>query len=65
MCGYKNVINKGKEFNVSGVVTLLMIEMSGYGVMKENYDLDDGVYLVVKIIIEVVCRCLVNESSIG
>jgi phosphomannomutase len=65
MRGYKNVINKGKELNASGVVTPLMIETSGHGAMKENYDLDDGAYLAVKIIIEAVRRRLANEPSIG
>jgi phosphomannomutase len=65
MRGYKNVINKGKELNASGIVTPLMIETSGHGAMKENYDLDDGAYLAVKIIIEAVRRRLANEPSIG
>ena len=65
MRGYKNVINKGKELNASGVTTPLMIETSGHGAMSENYDLDDGAYLAVKIIIEVVRRRLANEPTIG
>ena len=65
MRGYKNVINKGKELNAAGVVTPLMIETSGHGAMSENYDLDDGAYLAVKIIIEAVRRRIANEPSIG
>ena len=65
MRGYKNVINKGKELNKSGINTPLMIETSGHGAMKENYDLDDGAYLAVKIIIEAVRRRIANEPSIG
>jgi phosphomannomutase len=42
-----------------------MIETSGHGAMRENYDLDDGAYLAVKIIIEAVRRRLANEPSIG
>lgn len=53
MRGYKNVINKGVELNESGTETHLMIETSGHGAMKENYNLDDGAYIAVKIIIEV------------
>lgn len=52
--GYKNVIDKGIELNKQGVRTELAIETSGHGAMKENYMLDDGAYLVVKIIIEMV-----------
>lgn len=52
--GYKNVINKGLELNAEGVNTPLMIETSGHGAMAENYFLDDGAYLAVKIIIEAV-----------
>ena len=52
--GYKNVIDKGVELNAAGEETHLMIETSGHGAMKENYFLDDGCYLVVKLLIEVV-----------
>eukprot|EP00172_Hildenbrandia_rubra_P004250 Plantae.Rhodophyta-Hildenbrandia_rubra.ctg8203.p1 GENE.Plantae.Rhodophyta-Hildenbrandia_rubra.ctg8203~~Plantae.Rhodophyta-Hildenbrandia_rubra.ctg8203.p1 ORF type:complete len:631 (+),score=118.04 Plantae.Rhodophyta-Hildenbrandia_rubra.ctg8203:1851-3743(+) len=47
--GYKNVIDKGIELDAP-----LAIETSGHGAMKENYMLDDGAYLVVKILIEMV-----------
>ena len=56
MRGYKNVINKGVELNAAGTETHLMIETSGHGAMKENYNLDDGAYIAVKIIIEAVRR---------
>lgn len=56
MRGYKNVINKGVELNEAGTETHLMIETSGHGAMKENYNLDDGAYIAVKIIIEAVRR---------
>lgn len=52
--GYKNVIDKGSELNAQGIDTLLAIETSGHGAMRENYMLDDGAYLAVKIIIELV-----------
>lgn len=52
--GYKNVIDKGIELDASGIETQLAIETSGHGAMKENYMLDDGAYLAVKIIIELV-----------
>ena len=34
---------------VQGVETHLMMETSGHGALKENYFLDDGAYLVVKV----------------
>jgi hypothetical protein len=34
-----NVINKGVELNAAGVETNLMIETSGHGAMRENYNL--------------------------
>lgn len=52
--GYKNVIDKGVELNEAGTDCQLQIETSGHGAMKENYFLDDGAYLAVKIIIEMV-----------
>ena len=50
--GYKNVINKAEEFCDSGIDTPLAIETSGHAAFKENYFLDDGAYLVTKIVIE-------------
>lgn len=52
--GYKNVIDKGIELNDAGRETNLAIETSGHGAMRENWYLDDGAYLAVKIIIEMV-----------
>lgn len=64
--GYKNVIDKGIELNKKGVRTELAIETSGHGAMKENYMLDDGAYLAVKIIIEMVrLRLAGDERGIG
>ena len=51
MRGYKNVINKQKELNQNGIVCPLAMETSGHGALKENYYLDDGAYLAVKLII--------------
>ncbi|XP_012072247.1 phosphomannomutase/phosphoglucomutase isoform X2 [Jatropha curcas] len=52
--GYRNVIDKGVQLNKEGIETHLMMETSGHGALKENYFLDDGAYMVVKIIIEMV-----------
>ena len=48
--GYKNVIDKCVELNASGVYSPLAIETSGHAAFKENYYLDDGAYLVVKLL---------------
>ncbi len=50
--GYKNVINKAIELTESGEFCPLAIETSGHAALKENYFLDDGAYLVTKIVIE-------------
>ncbi len=50
--GYKNVIDKAVELCAAGVNSPLAIETSGHAALKENYFLDDGAYLVTKIIIE-------------
>ncbi len=50
--GYKNVINKAIELNEQGIFCPLAIETSGHAAFKENYFLDDGAYLVTKIVIE-------------
>lgn len=50
--GYRNVINEALRLNAEGVNCPLAIETSGHAAMKENYFLDDGAYLVTKIIIK-------------
>lgn len=49
--GYKNVINECRRLNGEGIVSPLAIETSGHGALRENYYLDDGAYLAVKLII--------------
>ncbi len=49
--GYRNVINKQIELNKQGKFCPLAIETSGHAAFKENYYLDDGAYLVTKIVI--------------
>lgn len=48
--GYRNVINKALELNRTGVDTQLAIETSGHAAFKENYFLDDGAYVIAKIL---------------
>ncbi len=51
--GYKNVINESKRLNlVECINSPLAIETSGHAAMRENYFLDDGAYLVTKIVIK-------------
>ncbi|MDE7439152.1 MAG: phosphomannomutase/phosphoglucomutase [Clostridia bacterium] len=51
MRGYKNVINKCKELNAKGEYSPLAIETSGHAAFMENYFLDDGAYVITKLLI--------------
>ena len=51
MRGYKNVIDECIRLNQQGIVSPLAIETSGHGALRENYYLDDGAYLAVKLLI--------------
>jgi len=50
--GYKNVINESLRLNAVGVESWLAIETSGHAALKENHFLDDGAYLVAKLLIQ-------------
>lgn len=50
--GYSNVINKAKDLNRDGFNALLAIETSGHAALKENDFLDDGAYLVTRLLIK-------------
>ena len=50
--GYRNVINESIRLNGMGQNSQLAIETSGHGAFKENYFLDDGAYIVTKLLIE-------------
>lgn len=50
--GYKNVINEQIRLQREGVNCPLAIETSGHAAFRENYYLDDGAYLITKIIIK-------------
>ena len=52
MRGYRNVINKQLELNAKGVNCPLAIETSGHAAFRDNYHLDDGAYLITKIVIK-------------
>lgn len=49
--GYRNVIDKAMELNAAGEYAPLAIETSGHAALKENYFLDDGAYLVTRILV--------------
>ncbi|XP_073139477.1 uncharacterized protein [Henckelia pumila] len=48
--GYKNVIDEAIRLNSVGEESHLAIETSGHGALKENNWLDDGAYLMVKLL---------------
>lgn len=50
--GYKNVINEAIRLNEEGKESHLAIETSGHAAIKENYFLDDGAYLISKILVK-------------
>ncbi|MGN0804251.1 MAG: phosphomannomutase/phosphoglucomutase [Candidatus Coproplasma sp.] len=49
--GYKNVINEAKRRNEEGEYCPLAIETSGHASYMDNYFLDDGAYLICKVLI--------------
>ena len=49
--GYKNVINEALRLNALGEYAPLAIETSGHAALMENYFLDDGAYLIVRLLI--------------
>lgn len=50
--GYKNVIDKAIELCDSGKIAPLAIETSGHAAFRSNYFLDDGAYLITRIVIK-------------
>ncbi len=49
--GYKNVINEAKHLNELGEYAPLAIETSGHAALMENHFLDDGAYLITRLLI--------------
>ncbi|MBE9222993.1 phosphomannomutase/phosphoglucomutase [Cyanobacterium stanieri LEGE 03274] len=60
--GYKNVINEAQRLNNENIESWLAIETSGHAALKENYFLDDGAYLVTKLLIKLAELKLENKS---
>lgn len=50
--GYKNVINEAQRLCAQGIDCPLAIETSGHAALRENFFLDDGAYLMTRIIIK-------------
>jgi len=50
--GYKNVIDEAIRLNRDGIECWIGIETSGHAALKENAFLDDGAYLITKILIK-------------
>lgn len=50
--GYRNVINEQLRLQSEGINCPLAMETSGHAAFRENYYLDDGAYLITKIIIK-------------
>ena len=50
LTGYRNVINRAIELDEQGENAVLAIETSGHAALKENYFLDDGAYLIAKLL---------------
>ncbi len=50
--GYKNVIDEAIRLTNGGQVCPLAIETSGHAAFKDNFFLDDGAYLITRIIIK-------------
>ncbi|MDE6373371.1 MAG: phosphomannomutase/phosphoglucomutase, partial [Clostridia bacterium] len=49
--GYKNVINEALRLNANGEYCPLAIETSGHAAFADNYFMDDGAYLICKLLI--------------
>ncbi|MCV2499037.1 phosphomannomutase/phosphoglucomutase [Melissococcus plutonius] len=62
--GYRNVINKMIELNNQGIQTELAIETSGHAAFKENYCLDDGAYVVAKLLM-LLPKLAANHQTLG
>lgn len=50
--GYRNVISEAKRLSAEGINVPLAMETSGHAAMKENYFIDDGMYLAINVICE-------------
>ncbi|XP_074577429.1 uncharacterized protein LOC141833827 isoform X1 [Curcuma longa] len=61
--GYKNVIDEAIRLNSVGEESHLAIETSGHGALKENHWLDDGAFLMVKLLNKLASEKASGSSS--
>ncbi len=61
MRGYNNVIKEGKRLCDEGINCPIAIETSGHCALRENDFLDDGAYLIVKLLIN---YCLLRNEGL-
>ncbi|CAI5463956.1 unnamed protein product [Closterium sp. Yama58-4] len=61
--GYKNVIDEGIRLNSVGEECHLAMETSGHGALKENRWLDDGAYLMVKLLVKLASAAGKGEAK--
>ena len=54
--GYRNVIEEARRLESEGIDVRLAIETSGHAAFRENYFLDDGMYLVTRLVCEALKR---------
>ncbi len=50
--GYRNVIDEALRLNAQGIACPMAMETSGHCALKENHFLDDGAYLITKLLIK-------------
>uniref|UniRef100_A0A0D9WYE1 phosphoglucomutase (alpha-D-glucose-1,6-bisphosphate-dependent) n=1 Tax=Leersia perrieri TaxID=77586 RepID=A0A0D9WYE1_9ORYZ len=60
--GYKNVIDEAIRLNTIGEESHLAMETSGHGALKENHWLDDGAYLMVKLLNKLAAARILNRN---
>lgn len=60
--GYKNVINEAKRRIAAGENCPLAIETSGHAAFAENYFMDDGAYLVCKLLVAYAAQAQKKEK---
>lgn len=63
--GYRNVINEAIRLMGEGENAIFAMETSGHGALCENYFLDDGAYIIVKLLIAQVMAKQNGESLLG
>lgn len=61
--GYKNIINEAVELNQMGINAPLAIETSGHAAFRENFFLDDGAYLVIRVLVKM-CQMKAQDRDL-